>query len=293
MPKVSVVIPTHNRPELLKKAVHSVLAQTYQDFEIIVIDDGTEERADKIVASFKDKRIKYIQHREEKGGSAARNTGIKNSRGEYIAFLDDDDEWLLRKLEIQMKKFVNTSQDIGFCFSAVKYIYDDRKKVTEVPDGIADYFELVLKRFKGFLTSTLIIKKNVFNEVEIFDKKFPSHQEVDLMIRVSKKYKGLGINRPFVKMNTSKEHTQIGSSLKNRIKGAVLILNKHFEEYKGRPEILSKHYFRLALFYRDDKQYKQAEKMLKMAWKVNFRFLYFFHYLSLVFNGKLYKLFRK
>src|SRR3989338_8677774 len=102
MVKVSVIIPTHNRPELLKRAVKSVLNQTYKDLEVIVVDDGLEKRADETVNSFNDSRLKYIQHPEEKGGSAARNTGIKNSSGEFIAFLDDDDEWLPEKLEIQI-----------------------------------------------------------------------------------------------------------------------------------------------------------------------------------------------
>ena len=79
-PKISVIIPTHNRPELLKSAVGSVLNQTYQDFEIIIVDDGLDKRADEVINSFDDFRLKYFQHSEEKGGSAARNTGIKNAR---------------------------------------------------------------------------------------------------------------------------------------------------------------------------------------------------------------------
>src|SRR5688572_26839751 len=100
MPKVSVVIPTHNRPLMLRRAIDSVLAQTYQDFEIIVVDDGLRERSDNVVKLFEDDRIRYISHEQEHGAPAARNTGIKNSNGELIAFLDDDDEWLPQKLEL-------------------------------------------------------------------------------------------------------------------------------------------------------------------------------------------------
>src|SRR3989344_9216027 len=104
MPKISVIIPTHNRPELLKKAVGSVLSQTYKDLEVIVVDDCMEKRADSVIKEFNDSRIKHIQHQEEKGGSAARNTGIRASSGEFIAFLDDDDEGVPGKIEIQMKE---------------------------------------------------------------------------------------------------------------------------------------------------------------------------------------------
>jgi len=249
--------------------------------------------AEDVVKSFSNSRIKYIKHKiPHQGGSAARNTGIKTSKGEYIAFLDDDDKWLPEKLEIQMREFEQTNKYIGFCFSAVRNIFDDREKNSEVPDGIGNYYELALRRFKGFLTSTLIIKRFVFDRVGFFDERFPSHQEPDLMIRISKKYKGLGINKPLTEMNM-RNHEQIGRDLKRRIKGREMILEKYYSEFKKRPKILAKHYFQLALFCRNDGQFKQARKNFKKACKTNFRFLYFFHYLSLIFNGKLYKLFRK
>src|SRR3989344_9465085 len=216
MPKVSVVIPTHNRPELLKRAVNSVFSQTYKDFEIIVVDDGLEKRGDDVMDSFNDSRLKYIQHPEEKGGSAARNTGIKNASGEFIAFLDDDDEWLPEKLEIQIAQFESTPRNVGFCFSAVENVYNDRKYVTTVPSGIGNYHGLALSYFKSLLTVTLIIKKYVFEDVGLFDEQLPSHQEADLMVRVTKIFKGFGVNQPLVKVAMG-GHQQVGGSLKRKI----------------------------------------------------------------------------
>ena len=94
-PTVSVIIPTYNRAHLVGRAIKSVLNQTYRDFEIIVVDDGSTDNTKDIIKEFqkKDKRIKYIPYEKNKGGSAARNTGIKAAKGEYIAFLDSDDEW--------------------------------------------------------------------------------------------------------------------------------------------------------------------------------------------------------
>ena len=97
MIKVSVIIPTHNRPEYVGRAIKSVLNQTYQDFEIIVVDDGLEKRAEPVINKITDSRIKYIKHEQEKGGSAARNTGIRAAQGEYIAFLDNDDVCFYRR----------------------------------------------------------------------------------------------------------------------------------------------------------------------------------------------------
>ncbi|MBI4709168.1 MAG: glycosyltransferase family 2 protein [Candidatus Portnoybacteria bacterium] len=279
MPKVSIVIPTHNRPELLKEAVESVLNQTYQDFEIIIVDDGLEKRGDEILPLFNDARIFYIKHNEEKGGAAARNTGIGEAKGEFIAFLDDDDEWLQDKLKNQMELFEKSSEDVGFCFSAVKNIYDDKEELSNVPQGVDDYFELALRRPKGFLTSSLIVKKRVFDNVGCFDEKFPSHQEADLMIRIARKYKGIGINWPLVKMNMQ-NHSHIGGNLSGRIRGRQMLLDKYFSEYQKRPAVLAKHYFWLGIMNKKNKDVKGAKDNFKKAFGAEFKFRYFFHYLT-------------
>lgn len=292
MNKVSVIIPTHNRPELLKNAVNSVLNQSYKDLELIVVDDGLEKRADGIIKDSNDLRLKYILHEKEKGGSAARNTGIRNATGDFIALLDDDDEWLPEKLEVQMKEFEKSPTDVGFCFSAVTNDYGKELKNTRVPSGIGNYLELALLRAKTFLNVTLIVKKYVFDEVGFFDESFPSHQEADLVIRMAKKYKGLGINLPLVRVNMRPGHDSIGSSIEKGIIGKEMILSKHWNDFKDRPEILSRRYFELGLIYRDSSQFKKAWELFKKAWRTNFRLKFFVHYLSLIFNGRLYRLFR-
>ena len=110
MAAVSVIITTYNRAHLVGKAIKSVLNQTFQDFELIVVDDGSTDNTEEVINSFNDTRIRYIRHKINKGGNAARNTGLRNSKGEYIAFLDSDDEWLPEKLERQLEVF-KKSQD--------------------------------------------------------------------------------------------------------------------------------------------------------------------------------------
>ncbi len=281
MPKVSVVMPTYNRPEFLPKAINSILKQTYQDFEIIIVDDGTKIRADKVISKINNSKIKYIQHKENKGGAAARNTGIKNAKGEYIAFLDDDDEWLSKKLETQMRDFERTGEDVGFCFSAVLNRINAREEKSEVFHGIKNFHKDTLKRFNGFLTVTLVIKKYVFDKVGLFDENFPSHQEPDLMIRISKKYKGLGVNKPLVSVNMEEDgREQVGKTPWKKIKGREMILEKYMNEYKKFPEILAKHYFWLAIILRDNRQKNKAIKIFKKAWQTKFKFRYFLHYLK-------------
>lgn len=102
MPKVSVVVPTYNRAGLLPRAIRSVLAQTYEDFELIVVDDHSTDRTPTVITSFGDPRLKVLRHPQNGGQSMAFNTGMEHAQGEYVAFLDDDDEWLPDKLGAQV-----------------------------------------------------------------------------------------------------------------------------------------------------------------------------------------------
>ena len=113
MPAVSVIIPTYNRAEFLRLAITSVLNQTFQDFEIIVVDDASEDHTHEVMNNLNDKRIKYIRHEVNKRVSAARNTGVLHSSGDYIAFLDDDDEWLPSKLQRQVALLEDSTSTCG------------------------------------------------------------------------------------------------------------------------------------------------------------------------------------
>ncbi|MEK7583057.1 MAG: glycosyltransferase family 2 protein [Patescibacteria group bacterium] len=257
---VSVIIPTRNRPELLKKAITSVQNQTYRDFELIVIEDT-----------------------EGKGGGWARNKGIKQAQGKFIAFLDDDDEWIPEKLEDQMSMFTGTPADVGFSFSAVRNVTDDRTFDTKVPEGIQNYFEYVLARFKTFLNVTLIIKCEVFNDVGMFDERFPSHQEADLMVRVTKKYRGLGINKPLTIVNMRGGRERVGTSLRRRIQGREMILEKHTAEFVSRPQFLAAHYFQLGLWNRDGGYRQRARSYFLKAWRTHQRYRYLLHYMYTYF----------
>lgn len=106
-PAVSVIIPTHNRAELLPRAIQSVLAQTFRDFELIIVDDASSDSTQAVARALQssDARIRYIRHGANQGEGASRNTGIAAALGEFIAFLDDDDEWVRRKLEAQLAVF--------------------------------------------------------------------------------------------------------------------------------------------------------------------------------------------
>ena len=110
-PRVSVIVPTHNRADLLPRAVDSILAQTYGDYEMVIVDDCSADNTQDVIAGFSDPRIRSFRHDRNRGQSAAINTGIAHARGEYVGFLDDDDEWLPTKLEGQVALLEASSPD--------------------------------------------------------------------------------------------------------------------------------------------------------------------------------------
>jgi len=289
-PAISVVIGTHNRPEMLPRALDSVLDQTFEDFEIIVVDDGLEIRAEDVVASYDDDRIRYIQHEENKGCSASKNTGARNARADYVAFLDDDDWWEEDKLKIQYERLSETPPEVGFSFTAVANEYLDigKTKTSTVPDGVKDFHKRALFVFNGFLAGTLIVKKHVFDDIGYLDESFPSHTEIEWLIRVTKKYKGLGINKPLLHMDFS-EHEHMGSDLSRRYRGREKLLEKHADEFAKYPEALAKHTFKLSTFYRKDGKYARARNALKRSWQAKFSVRTFLHYLGMFFNGIPYR----
>lgn len=289
-PKISVVIGTYNRPQMLRRAVDSVLKQTFQDFEVIVVDDGMEERAGGIVAEYHDDRIRYIQHEENKGCSASKNTGARNARGGVIAFLDDDDWWVPEKLEVQYNALQNTSSDVGFSFTAVLNVHENFEERTHVPEGIADYHERALLVFNGFMAGTLMVKRGVFYDVGYLDESYPSHTDIEWIIRVTKKYKGLGIDEPLLCMDFS-EHEHMGSDPLRRAHGREMLLSKYKKEFKEMPEVMAKHLFKLATFYREGGDYKNARNAFLRSLKAHFSVRTLLHYLSMFFAGRLYRTF--
>src|SRR5262249_34968268 len=117
MPKVSVVIPTHNRATLLHRAVSSALTQTFSDLEVLIADDASSDATAELMLVIRDPRIKYLRHETKRGVSVARNTAISHASGEYIAFLDDDDEWLPEKLNIQLSHLNSARKSVGLICS--------------------------------------------------------------------------------------------------------------------------------------------------------------------------------
>jgi glycosyltransferase involved in cell wall biosynthesis len=192
LPLVSVIIPTYKRPDVLERAIDSVLNQTYERIEVIVVDDNapyTSSRVETELVMGKYKgngKVKYIQHPENRNGSAARNTGISQANGKYIAFLDDDDEFLERKLELQVLRLEELGESWGVC-----YTHFVRKKNGLLLDRGIEQREglLTAEILKGSFYisagSNLLVRKDLVETIGGFNESFPRRQDLEFLVRLS------------------------------------------------------------------------------------------------------------
>ena len=196
MPKISVMIPVYNSARFLQEAIESVLAQTYKDYEIIVIDDGSTDNTKEVLAPYCD-RIRYI-YQQNQGASSARNKGIRYSQGEYIAFLDADDIWLPEKLHIQVD-YLDNNQEIALIYSWALWVDVNGRPLNKrnrsnrsLPTG--DIFNILFVR--NFITpSSVMIRKRMLDTVGLFDESLTHAEDHELWLRIAREFKGFGINK--------------------------------------------------------------------------------------------------
>lgn len=275
IPLVSVIIPTYKRSEFLCTTIDSVLAQTYPNIEIIVVDDnglGTtfqQETETRLQSYIRKGQINYICHKVNKNGSAARNTGFRASHGEYINFLDDDDELFKNKIELQVNRLLGTDEHIGATYCNSKMIWvkgilnkkvEGCTKSTQEGNVVKDY---LLGKCR-FGTSSLLFKRNVIESLGGFDESYYRHQDVELITRFFSKFIILCTSlKPLFVYDISKDRKNVVSCESDyKIKDKFL---SQFENYFGNNGIKNEvfHHFWFscasnAIRMRNYKVYKKA-----------------------------------
>jgi len=227
-PLVSIIIPTYNRQNTILRAVESVLNQTYKNWELIIVDDGSTDNTKNILKSYlKNKKIRYFKTKN-KGVCHARNFGMEKASGEYMGFLDSDDEFVRNKLEIQLRKMIKSNKII----SISNYIKFNQNKMCRT-DFEKDF--VVLKKDiitnKISLSGGMIMLTKKITKKYLYDNNLPTRTDFDFILRILNKYKILFLNDFLVKIYKTLEGNRVSTNYKMKIKGSKEILKK-IKEYK-------------------------------------------------------------
>jgi glycosyltransferase involved in cell wall biosynthesis len=242
-PAVSVVIATYNYGRFLAGAVESVLAQTFQDFEVIIVDDGSEDDTPEVARRLlRDARVRY-QRTPRQGQPATKNTGIRLAKAPLVAFLDADDLWLPVKLERQVPLFAR-DRNVAVVY-ARKLVMDEQGNdlpYTQPELYRGDILALVFRRnFVHF--SSVVARRDVLLEVGLFDESIPMGIDYDLWLRVALRYSFDYVDEPLVRYRTG--HANLSQRQDERIDIAIKVMHRFLDERGGRAR-LSKHVIRRA-----------------------------------------------
>lgn len=238
---VTVIITSYKRPvDVVERAVTSVLEQTYSNLEILIVDDNVNNSPESEVlrTAFTGRdKIRYIKQDGNKGACAARNLGISKAKGEFIAFLDDDDTWEKDKLEIQLARFEGTDENVGMV-----YCLGDVIVCTTNPPTVEEYYTTKLYKdeitFADQLkydyigsTSQALIRKSCLVALGGFDESLPARQDYEMWLRISKQYRIFGVKKVLFHY-FQHDMVQITKSPKKALTGYRIVYDKYKSDYK-------------------------------------------------------------
>jgi len=197
MPKVSVIIPTYNRFPMVKEAVDSVLAQDFEDFELIVVDDGSTDGTTEEIKRYGG-RVKLLPLSQNRGVSVARNRGILQARGKYVAFLDSDDLWVKGKLQTQVL-FLDDNPQYPLCYTDEIWIRRGKRVNPRLKH--AKYSGWIFEKCLPLCIispSSSVIRRTLFSKVGLFDEALPVCEDYDLWLRITARFPVFFINRKLI-----------------------------------------------------------------------------------------------
>ncbi|MCE7979657.1 MAG: glycosyltransferase family 2 protein [Caldilinea sp. CFX5] len=271
-PIFSVIIPTYNRAFLLARAIHSVLEQTFQGFELIIVDDFSTDNTFSIVESFIDPRIIYLRHTHNKGAAATRNSGIKYARGEYVAFLDDDDEYFPQFLMEMNLALSATSPNVGFAWCSTLTVRDSADGEQKVWEGAwQPTYQNRDQAYRSFLHSRrigtncgLTIRSTCFDVVGLFDETMSKAEDTDFLIRIVRHFDFTVIPVTLVKVH---QHTGTRLTFYDRrmAEAYELIIQKHLATLTTNPQLGSTLYYKTGWLYYHGGDTAKARQYMLMA----------------------------
>lgn len=251
---VSVIVPTYNREGMIVRAVNSVLEQTYKNLECIIVDDGSQDNTKEVVSRIKDTRVRYIKLEKNSGPSVARNAGIRESRGSYIAFHDSDDLWLPDKLEMQMER-LEYEAEAGMVYCS--YLYRKDGKEFQIPSDSCASAELEGYIFDSLWNNnkigapTILVKRECIETCGGFAEGLRSLEDWEFVLRIAQKYKIAYVDKILVHANYSPKGVNEQHELQAE---AILHIMNRYRQTKGNDsKMIRLLLHKLALIWEDDR----------------------------------------
>lgn len=260
---VSCIVPTYKRSDSLIRAINSILNQTYEKLEVIVVDDNDPNdtyslKVQERLKTIEDSRVRYIQQEKHINGAVARNVGIQASKGEFIAFLDDDDEWLPNKLQAQLS-LLNKNPEYKAVSCLYTYCYNNKPIRKCPPYTNTELHKKVLDRSVSICTPTVVFKKEALDRTGYFDETLVRHQDLQLFLDFLAKEKMIVLPEYHVLIHTDIGGNRPSSDNIEQIKlDFFRVTMNHFNMYSNREKknIFAAHYFEIILVALREKNLK-------------------------------------
>lgn len=263
-PLVSVIIPTFNRAKTIGESIHSVLRQTYSNFEIIIADDCSEDETESAVKEIGDSRIRYLKTEKRNGACGARNMGALAAKGEILAFLDSDDIWRPEKLRMQLKLWKTHNWGDYILYGA--YVYEDRDETRYYPTEKTltagkpqNLFALLLDK-NVVTTGTMMLKKRIFLDQKGFDPEYPRLQDWELNLRLARKYDHLFLNEKVLVQHYTE--VSISSNVENWAYARGRMLREYWEYYSDTGAALRQAYKSLSALCCEETEYRSCSQII-------------------------------
>lgn len=232
--KVSIILPTYNRAHVLKKSLDSVLKQTYKEFEIILVDDGSTDDTKELVESYQDARIKYYYIDINQGAAAARNYGLERASYQYIAFQDSDDIWYEDKLEKQMAVLMNTPEEVGFVYHKICYDMGDNHC------AILPSEELAVEQKNGNIYAqmlydnlvpcpSILMRRSCFEAAGKFDTELKALEDYDFALKLARVSKAVFLDEILLEALYSEDG--VSGNAVNYLIASCLLIQRYKKDY--------------------------------------------------------------
>ena len=268
VPLVSVIIPAYNREQTIGRAIRSVLNQTFQDFEIIVVDDGSTDGAKAVVDGFGDPRIRYLHHERNRGAAAARNTGIRAARGEYLAFLDSDDEWLPEKTKLQIALLEDPALNADLSCTGF-FLMSGNSEIVYRHASLPSWVKRLHWTCGLSPGSTLVVRRECVERVGLLDEQYPRLEDWDWLLKLAMGCKLEVIGEPLARV------------YRGRLPSAdvveastVCFVDQHDPDFRAfgwyyRRRVVAKHWLGVAYWFYRERRFREGNGYLLKAFAVN------------------------